>query len=176
MNKEGWFHTKSLVITELKLLVLTLLTGENQEHSQRPNLPRTSTEGWHLAPALIVKCQNCAEHADSGHLLRTSTSQWRSVWGTALVCSPLIWVTEPDSSSVPLQSVNGFYAVKLAVISARFLFCSVCGDLWVCAGLFAAQEKSCFEYTLGTEILYAVKLIFSALLCTTVITPWHIIK
>ena len=142
MNKEeGWFHTKSLVIIQLKLLVLTLLTGENQDHSQRPNLPRTSTEGWHLAPALIVKCQNCTAHADSGHLLRTSISQWRSVWGTALVFSPVTWVTEPDSSSVPLQSVSSFYAVKLDVISVCFLFSSVCGDILVRAGLFALNKK-----------------------------------
>lgn len=122
MNKRGrCFHTKSLVITQLKLLVLTLLTGENQYHSQRPNLPRTSTEGWHLAPVLIVKCQNHTAHAGSGHLLHTLISQWRSVWGTALVFSPVMWVTEQDSLSLPLQNVSSFYTVKLDVTSVLLL-------------------------------------------------------
>lgn len=165
MNKEGWFHTKSLVITRLKLLVLTLLTGENQDHSQRPNLPRTSTEGWHLAPALIVKCQNCTAHADSSHLLRTSISQWRSVWGTALVFSPVIWVTELDSPSVRLQSVSGFSCCEFGCnfCSLPLLLC-VWKHLGTCWSVCIKQEKQCFKYAPWREILYTVKLIFSALL------------
>lgn len=142
MNKEVWFHNKSLVITQLKVLVLTLLTGENQDHSQRPNLPRTSTEGWRLAPVLIVKCQNCTAHADSGHLLHTSISQWRSVWGTALVCSPVIWVTELVLSSVPLQSMSSFCTVKLGAVSVHFLFSAVHGDILLCTELFALNKQT----------------------------------
>lgn len=139
MNKGGgWFHIKSLVITQLKLLVLTLLTGENQDHSQRPNLPRTSTEGWHLAPALIVKCQNRTAHAGSGHLLCILISQWRSVSGTGLVFSPVIWVTEQDSSSMPLQIVSSFYFVKLRITSV--LLCMWrCLDM--CWSVCIKQEK-----------------------------------
>lgn len=176
MNKEeGWFHTKSLVITQLKLLVLTLLTGENQDHSQRPNLPRTSTEGWHLAPALIVKCQNCTAHADSGHLLRTSISQWRSAWGTALVFSPVIWVTELDSSSVPLQSVRSFYAVKLDVI----LFTSssaLCVEAsWYVLVCLHQTRKTVFWVCIENKFLYTVKLVFSALLGISHITvEWKV--
>lgn len=149
--------------------MLTLLTGENQDHSQRPNLPRTSTEGWRLAPVLIVKCQNCTAHADSGHLLHTSISQWRSVWGTALVFSPVIWVTELVLSSAPLQSMNSFCTVKLGAISVHFLSSSVHGDILLRTRSVCIKQTNkkpqYFEYALRMEILYTFKLLFGALFC-----------
>lgn len=172
MNKGGgWFHTKSLVITQLKLLVLTLLTRENQDHSQRPNLPRTSTEGWHLAPALIVKCQNYTAHAGTGHLLCILISQWRSVWGTALVFSPVIWVTERDLSSMPLQIVSSFYFVKLHVTSVLLLCMWRCLDM--CWSVCIKQEKQYLNNALRIQTIYTVIIIFSALLAIYHKSVWN---
>lgn len=158
-KEEGWFHTKSLLITHLKLLVLTLLTEENPDLSQRPDLPGSSSECRHLALGVktaqrLLIAAICYLHwyCSEGQPGVSPASQ---PWG--LRDSP---ETHRYFVSRACAGFTPWNRMEFLVRSSSL----VCGHLGLCWNVYFKQEKQYFEDGLRIEILCAVKFIFRTLL------------
>lgn len=133
MNREGWFHTKSLVVTHLKLLVLTLLNEETLDLSQRPNLPGSSRERWHLARAgreASEQRSSCWARPSAMY----SSAPVKVSLGTASF--PALWAE--DTATLTFFSLSVSPECERALRASNrteFLFSSSSLGVWACLGL-----------------------------------------